>query len=149
MADISTRLEQIIDKLDTRITAPPAHDYGLTIEERIDHISKQLDAMPEGGSSGSSGVMCIVAAISEDDPNTIALDKTWQEIYDFVSGGGFAYVFRIDDEYGVTYLAPIEMIIAGGKSGDQYVVSTSGKTALNYVTYSPNNFPTHNELDGK
>lgn len=48
MSDISGRLEEIIDKLDNRIDSEdrPSHNYGITIADRIDHISKQIDLLP-------------------------------------------------------------------------------------------------------
>lgn len=48
MADISSRLEEIISKLDDRIDDGliPPHNYDSTIADRIDHISKQIDLLP-------------------------------------------------------------------------------------------------------
>lgn len=48
MSDISGRLEEIINKLDNRIDSEdrPSHNYGLTIADRVDHISKQIDLLP-------------------------------------------------------------------------------------------------------
>jgi len=85
--------------------------------------------------------MRIVATNSiENDLPVITLDKTWQEIYDFVSGGGFAYIFNTN-EYGVMFLNPIDYITVGDESGNEYKVYTSGENAVDYVAYSPNNLP--------
>ena len=91
------------------------------------------------GSGGTGGVMCIVAAISEDDPNTIALDKTWQEIYDFVSGGGFAYIQSLGPD-GYMVFTGIRTIFPGGIMTDGSFLKDT-ESYVEFVANSKDDYP--------
>ena len=89
------------------------------------------------GSGGTSGIMRIVAANSENGSNAIVLDKTWQEIYDFISGGGFAYIqTQTPNGYGCTSITIISFSEDEGVYAivtDRYLSEDTG-----YITFFAN-----------
>ena len=140
--DFLDGLNRIIDAFDgTPGQNSQADDLLTAIYAIADAIESGGGGSGSGSGSGSGGIMRIIATSStENDLPVITLDKTWQEIYDFVSGGGFAYIFSTN-EYGVMFFKPIDRITVGDESGSPYVVHTSGENAIDYVAYSPNNMP--------
>lgn len=75
---ISDRLNGVIESLDKKTETKVKAEYGEDIASKVEHISKQIENLPEGGSGGSE---------SEDERLTIVLTKR---------------MFAGDMEYGVT-----------------------------------------------
>ena len=91
-----------------------------------------------GGGGGSSGVLELHV-----DPQTGALDKTWQEIYDQVSAGVFCFAinhFSFDGFTGVDqiFVTSVEDQTQA-ETGNGYVVFFYGGTM--YSAQTPNDYP--------
>ena len=61
--NIAEKLQDIITILDTKTTEKVESEYGLDIASRVEHISKQIEKLPDGGGSsgGGSGVFPFTA----------------------------------------------------------------------------------------
>ena len=117
---------------------PPAHDYGLTIEERIDHISKQLD-MIESGESGGGNPLFIVNSAWNDSIEKFRLDRTWQEIYDAFEAGKICVIKMVvfsdyQEDHLIEIINAISHIYPDGDNPAGYAVNQ-------YYAGSPNDYP--------
>ena len=72
-----------------------------------------------GGGSGSGGTLAV-----EEDSQTGALTKTWQEIFDALSKGWYVAIVGTLGEDIVT----TEQVFAAGLENDEYAVTTNQNT---------------------
>lgn len=114
------------------------HETTLTPKNRPEEWMKEIiDA--SGGGGGGGGVL-IIGMTAE--AGTLTLDKTWQEIYDHMSAGGQAMVFKVstlaDDPF-------VQQVIAlsceGFPSDSEYYVNFSDTTFPQFSATSPSGYP--------
>lgn len=126
MTDISSNLEKIITKLDGMTSEVVEKQYGTDIASRVEHISKQLDFVEGGGSTG--GVMVVHL-------NGNRLDKTWQEISDAMKSGMPVMVNSVaGDEVSNNW------VNVARDNGDDFVVLINNDS---YETNSSDGYPTN------
>ena len=78
--NIAEKLQDIITTLDAKTTEKVESEYGLDIASRVEHISKQIEKLPDGGGSsgGGSGVFPF-NALWMAGTDSITLDHTYAE----------------------------------------------------------------------
>lgn len=82
---INDKLENVIDKLNTLIEngggTPLPYQGGMPIEDHVEHISEQIDALPASGGGGDSGIFWVtIDTFINDGETSFNMDKTYAEI---------------------------------------------------------------------
>lgn len=92
--------------------------------DKMNNLENGIEEALQGGSA--SGIM-----ILHDNGDYVAkLEKTWQEIYDHVNGGGIAFI--LSPRNNGVYLTVVGSVDI---AGDQYNVNNK------YSTDNPNDYP--------
>lgn len=94
---IIDKLEKIIHTLD-QMNGTTSGKFGMSVEDRVERISTQLDEMQSGGGSGgggSGGASVMTVTIVKEDSGTPTKDKTFNEIKEhYLSGGAVVCRFK-------------------------------------------------------
>lgn len=133
MTDISSNLEKVIAKLDGMTSEVVEKQYGTDIASRVEHISKQLDFVEGGGSTG--GVMVVHL-------NGTQLDKTWQEISDAMKSGMPVMVNSVVEDEDSLEVSNNWVKLAQ-HNGDRFTVTLDNDV---YETSSSDGYPTYDDL---
>ena len=124
------------------------NDIGNYLKVKSD---KSLEWAEGGGSSGGGGALSVKGSWDEDTPTLFKLDKTWQEIFDAVSGGTPVWIYSQDSPEGyiVYYLTDVWV------SNNNYCVmiaryeveadGTLSGFGYEMKTHNANGYPDYNE----
>lgn len=100
MSDIVSNLERVISELDERTSSLVPKDYGTDIASMVDHIRRQIDKIPSGGSGGGSNLGYKVIKINRSvDGGDIAYSlnnlSDWDEIVEDLDNGTYVLLWGV------------------------------------------------------
>ena len=102
-------------------------------------LNKLENGLAEASGGGGGGVL-IIGMTAE--AGTLTLDKTWQEIYDHMSAGGQAMVFKVSTLADNPF---VQQVIAssceGFPSDSEYYVVFYDTTFPQFSATSPSGYP--------